>query len=87
MRTSALKMIAALFLITFSILIFATHQAGAAESGTTDNSVKNLAAVDKGNTYTTSDTVQGYLLDESAFRAFFKRGKDKLKLFGLNRLN
>ena len=82
MRTSALKMIAVFFLITCSILILATLRAGAVESGTTDNIAPNSATVAKGETLTPPDTEKSFLIKESAFREFFKRGKDKLKLFG-----
>ena len=82
MRTSALKMIPAFFLITLSILILATLRAGAAESGYTDNIVQNSATVAKGKTLSPSDTEKRFLIKESAFREFFKRGKDKLQLFG-----
>ena len=82
MRTSSLKMIAVLFLITFSILNFGALQAGAAEPGTADNVVKNPATVAKGNERTASDSENGFFMNESVFREFFKHGKDKLKLFG-----
>ena len=82
MRTSALKMIAAYFLITFSILILTTLRVGATESGTTDNSVQNSAAVAKGDALTPSEPAKSFLFKENAFREFFKHGKDKLKLFG-----
>ena len=84
MRTSALKMIAAFLLIAFSILILATLRVGAAaaESGNTDNTVQNPAPVAKGETFSPSDFEKSFLIKETAFREFFKRGKDKLKLFG-----
>ena len=82
MRTSALKMIAAFFLITFSILILATLRAGATESGTADNIVQNPAIAAKGDELTPSESEKSFLFMESAFREFFKHGKDKLKLFG-----
>ncbi|MDX2502564.1 MAG: hypothetical protein QNL14_18925, partial [Deltaproteobacteria bacterium] len=82
MRTSALKTTAAYFLITFSILILATLRAGAAESGTTDNIVQNPATVAKGDGLTPSESEKSFLFKESAFREFFKHGKEKLKLFG-----
>ena len=82
MRTSALKMIAAFFLITFSILILATLRVGAVETGATDNIAQNPATAAKGETLTPSDTQKSFLIKESAFREFFKRGKDKLKTFG-----
>jgi hypothetical protein len=75
-------MIAAFLLITFSILVLAAMRAGAAESGTTDNIVQNPATVVKGDALTPADSEKSFLFKESAFREFFKHGKDKLKLFG-----
>jgi hypothetical protein len=57
-------------------------RAGAAESGTTDNIVQNPATVVKGDALTPADSEKSFLFKESAFREFFKHGKDKLKLFG-----
>jgi len=82
MNTSALKMISAFFLITLSILIVATLRAEAAEPGTVANVVKNPATAAKGETLTPSETEYSHFIKDSAFRQFFKRGKDKLNLFG-----
>ena len=82
MRTSALKVIAAFFLIIFSIFIHASPQAGAVESGITDNIVQNAAIVAKDDAPKASNFNNIFHIKETAFRAFFKRGKDKLKLFG-----
>jgi hypothetical protein len=82
MGISAKKMIAVFFLITISIQGIAPFHAGAAEQDTAGSAVTSPAAVAQGNTPATSDTKNSFLLEEYAFREFFKRGKDKLKIFG-----
>ena len=79
---SALKMIAVFFLIIFSFQGIASFHAGAAEKDTAGSAVMSPATVTQGNTPAASGTEKGFLLEESAFREFFKRGKDKLKIFG-----
>ena len=80
MRTSVPKMTAALFLFLISILIFTSLQAGAAESSAAGSAVKNPEAVAKDDALTQSDS-ESFLFKESAFREFFKHGKNQLKSF------
>ena len=82
MKMSALKMIAVFFLTTFSFQGIAPIYAGAAELETAGNAVESPAPVTQMNTPATSDTGKGLLLEESAFREFVKRGKDRLQIFG-----
>ena len=79
---TAPKLISALLLITFSILIISTLRVGAAEPGIVDTVGQNPVTAAKVDTLASTDTKNSYLIKEAAFREFFKSGKDKLKLFG-----
>jgi small-conductance mechanosensitive channel len=82
MRTSAAKMITSLCLLTLSIVVFATLQAGAVQSGTVDDIAKNAGPGSTEDALPPPDTENGSLLEESAFHKFVKYGKDKLNIFG-----
>jgi len=82
MKPTAANMLTSFLLITFSILMVTSLGAIAAEPGSIDNGDQSSGVIAERDAPTPSDTEVSRIDQDSAFREFVKRGKDKLNVFG-----